>query len=262
MHIPDPITVLFAQVGHAVNWSVRSVDDIRQRMEQLLPGAGSTAHTIYHSLNRRNRLAMISQSPQWATRILTTTLNLSTTPTILDPWAENLSVAAGLKQWLAHTKSTTMTSELIAPGHSKPTSPNQSAPKLILNSRLGKTELNYEPLESFLYNKLITTTGLHVVVTIPPVPLLDVALVTACHFAESLVCIYVPAHWLSQATPSRMHFLHHHHANHTLLTIASMHDPSHCWVCVFADPESLMHMLQPGIQPVDSHVLVNVPCSL
>ena len=246
MHQPDPITVLFAQDSQAVNWSVRSVDDIRQRMEQLLQGSGDTARVIYQSLNRRNRLAMIPQSPKWVTKLLTTTLNFSGIQTVLDPWAENVSVAANFKQHFAATQ---------------PTSLNQSAPKLILNSRLGKADLNYEPLESFLYNKLITTTGLHVVVTIPPVSLLDVALVTACHFAESLVCVYAPIQWLSQATPSRMHFLHHHQLNRTLLTIAAVHDPMYCWVCVFAEPDLLMHMLQPGIQLVDSHVLIDIPCS-
>jgi hypothetical protein len=241
MHKPDPVTVLFAQTGPEINWSVRTVSDIQQRMEQLLPGSGDTAHAIHHSLSRRNRLAMTHQSPKWVTTLLTATLNFSHMHMILDPWAENAAVSTGFNRYRS--------------------SSHMPHPKLTLNNRWGTGDLHYEPLESFLYEKVIAASGLPVVVTIPPVPLLDIALVTALHFVDSLVCMYVPQTWISQATPSRMHLLHQHHTAQTLLTVSNVRDPSHSWVCIFSNAELLLSMLQPSVNHVDFHVMVDVVLS-
>jgi hypothetical protein len=238
MHKPDPITVLFAQTETQVNWSIRSIQDIQQRMEQLMPGSGNTARTIYHSLPRKHRISMTRQSPSWVITLLTTALNFTHIHTILDPWAENAAVSTGFKQLLSGT---------------------QRQPTITSNNRWGKAALTLEPLERFLYDKLIHTTGLSVVVTIPPIPLLDIALVTAMYFVDSLVCMYVPTSWISHATHSRLQLLHQHDRARTLLTITSSHDPSHCWVCLFCDADMLLTMLRPAVSYANSHVIVDLP---
>jgi hypothetical protein len=79
------------------------------------------------------------------------------------------------------------------------------------------------------------------------------------YFAETLVCMYVPTSWLSQALPSRMQLLHAHAAARTLLTVTSTRDPTHCWICLFCDADILLRMLRPAVRVVgDSHVVVDV----
>jgi hypothetical protein len=99
---------------------------------------------------------------------------------------------------------------------------------------------------------------LSAVVTIPHVPLLDIALVTAMHFVDSLVCMYVPTSWISQATYSRLQLLHKHDRARTLLTVTSSIDPSHCWVCIFCDADMLLTMLRPAVSCINSHVIVDL----
>jgi len=182
-------------------------------------------------------LAMVRQSPSYVIPLLTTVLNLMHMHTILDPWAENTAVSTGLQHCFTAT---------------------QRRPNIISNNRWGKAALNLEPLEQYLYDKVVNTTGLSAVVTIPPLPLLDIALLTAMHFADSVVCMYVPTSWIAQPTPCRMQMLHHHDRTRTLLTIMSSHDPSHCWVCIFCDADVLLSMLQPGVSCANSHVVVDM----
>ena len=237
---PDPVQVLAMLPLADVNWSIRTPQDIGPRLERMLPGSSGLAHTIYSSLSRRARQAMTTKYPTTVVRSLLRVLDLSSLHTILDPWAASGAVIPGLQ------------ARLIPP-HSSGT-----PPVLVANDRWGGSKLFYEPLEPFLYDKLHKSTGMDAVITIPPLPLADIALVTALYHADTLVCMYVPTTWLSNAPAYRLKLLLQHDAHNTLLTIAEVHDPSHCWVCFFASPESLLLRLRPDVLMINSHVVVDV----
>jgi hypothetical protein len=237
---PDPIKVLPILAQTNVNWSVRTPADIAQRLEQLLPGSSNMAPTIYASLSKRSRLAMTIKYSPTLVNLLTTTLNLAPFHGILDPWAGSACVVPGLQ---AVFDSSNM----------------GKIPVVVENDRWGGTKLSYEPLEPFLYGKLCCTTGLDAVISIPPTPLIDVALITALYHAEALVCMYVPCTWLSNAPPYRLQLLLRHDAEGTLLTIANMHNPSHCWLCLFKSSSLLQQLLSPNAFTIGSHVIVDLP---
>jgi hypothetical protein len=243
MHPPEPITILAAEVEPGINWSIRTVEDVRQRMESLLPGSGYQAATIFHSIPKRNRTAMVRVCPPEAILPLTTILDISQYNMILDPWAESNGVVSGLKNALLHINQ-----------HAPPAKIHK--PTLVDNNRWGRASIQAEPLEPFLYNKILGTSSLSAVIMAPPLPLLDVALVTALRFVKHGVFMYVPKTWLSQAPASRMQLLDEHYKSDTLLIISAYADPISCWVCFFTSYACFLASLRPGVEPIDCHVLI------
>jgi hypothetical protein len=157
--------------------------------------------------------------------------------TILDPWAGNKAVTTGLQRHLS----------------------NQPTPQLFSNDRWTKGKLAMEPLERFLYDKVLSVAGLSMVVTMPPASLAEIALVTALSFTEIGVCMYVPLTWVTTAPFHRLQWLHDHHVSGTLLTVTSVLDPDGCWVCVFNDADYLTAYMHPSAadNTVHGHVIVD-----
>ena len=241
MHAPEPIRILALDDACKVNWSIRSPEDVQQRMEHLMPGSGDAAYDIFRSLSRRARMAMTHQSHPNIVQSLIAVLHLPPS-TILDPWAGNHAVGKGLVR--------------AFPSILKP---NSTGPRLVLNDRWGKASLQLEPLEPHLYTKVARASKLNIVISVPPPSLLDIAIVTALEFVDTCVCVYVPEVWLSQCTHARMAFLDAHCHAGTCLQIASTADPFHCWLCIFASHDVLASVLKPGHALVDHRVTVSLP---
>jgi hypothetical protein len=149
MHKPEPAQV-FALCSHndgtQVNWSVRTADDIRQRMELLLPGdhPGETIEFIHKSLGKRLRAELVrfqGNTAPAAVKALLSVLDFRPCRTVLDPWAGHPAVSLHFK----------------SPGT-----------RLVTNDRWGAGPLNYEPLETHMYTTVQSKMDLDAVVTIPP----------------------------------------------------------------------------------------------
>jgi hypothetical protein len=234
MHKPEPAQV-FALCSHndgtQVNWSVRTADDIRQRMELLLPGdhPGETIEFIHKSLGKRLRAELVrfqGNTAPAAVKALLSVLDFRPCRTVLDPWAGHPAVSLHFK----------------SPGT-----------RLVTNDRWGAGPLNYEPLETHLYTTVQSKMDLDAVVTIPPVVLSDIALVTAFYHTAQCVCMYVPTVWVTHAPASRMRILMDHIREGTFIGITSITDPMHCWVCFFHDAATI-HSMSRSSDPVRWHI--------
>jgi hypothetical protein len=232
MHKPDPTTVFVLVSAHApeasqlqVNWSVRTTQDLMQRMQQLLPGSHdeSEVRQILRSFNKRPRTELVKAQPkvpQSAVAALLSTLDFRQCRTVLDPWAGQPMVRT----------------------HFRPAGSN-----LIVNDPWGPADLHLEPIEPHLYTSVIAKTDLDAVVTCPPVMMADVALVTAFYHVRQCVCMYVPVSWVSLASAPRMGIITKHMHHGTFLGITTVSDPTHCWVCFFTTPTAYYGMVRAHI---------------
>ena len=206
-------------------WSLRTAQDVHQRLQAALPGWHDPAvarqlHAVLSSRGKRKALTLQTSPLQLS--ILTAVLDFSSCTRILDPWADNHAVEKGL----------------VCPGS-----------RVILNDKLGTrkdvpTEL--DPLESPLYQLVIEKlTRLDAVVTIPPLLFADLAFVTAMEFAELAVCMQVPHVWLAKSTAPRLQLLNALQLERRLLVIRQVRpSPELCWVCAFSSPEQKSVMVR------------------
>jgi hypothetical protein len=235
MHAPSPVEIFAAITNHdstVINWSILTPTDIQERLEQLMPGGHSyaTAQIIHSTIPARARKSLNFQTDPAVLNSLLAVLDFRHARVVLDPYAANRAVSKGFR--CGNTK-------------------------LLLNDRHGGVELWHEPIEQYLYRHVAGCTGLGAVICIPPEPLADIILVTALHFVESVVCIYVPQQWVAAAGRPRFQFLHAHEQQGTVLTITSVSDSSHCWVCIFRNHDTLLRMLHDPANASLRWVLVN-----
>jgi hypothetical protein len=234
MHKPEPAQVFLMctpEHGARIDWSVRTPDNIRRRMELLLPGdhSGETIELIHKSLGKRLRAELVrfqgTIAPN-AVKALLSVLDFRPCRTVLDPWAGNPAVSSAFR----------------SPGT-----------RLVLNDRWGCGPLTHEPLETHLYSTVQGKMDLNAVVTIPPVVLSDIALVTAYYHVTHCTCMYVPTEWVTHASAGRMHILMDHIHAGTFVSITSITDPMHCWVCFFRDVAAL-HSMCRSTDPARWHI--------
>jgi RNase H-like domain found in reverse transcriptase/Reverse transcriptase (RNA-dependent DNA polymerase)/Integrase core domain/Integrase zinc binding domain/PHD-finger/C-5 cytosine-specific DNA methylase len=230
---PDPVSI-YAAVGTAtVNWSILRAVDVLERLRQLMPGDHSRedAHQIWVSLTRKRRSQLSPAVKPLAVELLLSVLDFRALRIVLDPWANTKAVEQGLKD----------TDSII-----------------VTNDRLGRCQLQHEPLEPFLYRKVRGAAGsIDAVVCLPPPLFADLAMVTALEFTRSVVCMYVPAGWVSQAHSARFAYLNRCMAEDRLLTISDSVNRTHCWVCVFQSPGELRAALRAGIDCSLRWIVVN-----
>jgi hypothetical protein len=100
--------------------------------------------------------------------------------TILDPWARDRAV----------------TRALAAAGI-----------PLLGNDRHGAALLSHDPIEPWLYQLVASKVTLDAVVTVAPMLMADLTLVTAMSHVQVLVCMCVPVTWVARAPAARLQYL-------------------------------------------------------
>jgi hypothetical protein len=220
---PDPVTVL-ASSEQTVDWSILTATDLLRRMQLLMPGEHSLAEMeqVWRAMSPKKRRLAASPSVKGNyISLLTSVIDFRAFRVVMDPWAHNNVVAAGLED-----------TDLI----------------IVVNDVLGKALSTHEPLEPHLYRKVRGAIGsLDAVVMVPPPLFADLAIVTAFHFVTDMVCAYVPAEWISNGHSARFAFLSHHEMAGTLITITDTQVRTHCWVCLFKSKAHKFTALRPSI---------------
>jgi hypothetical protein len=200
-----------------VNWSIRSPEDILQRLQQLMPGSHrlQDAQAIHACIPRKPRVALQQQSDPALVRALLSELDFRGLRTVLDPWARDRAVtrafaAAGIP--------------------------------LLGNDRCGAALLSHDPIEPWLYRLVASRVQLDAVVMVVPSLVADITLITALPHVRVVVCMCVPVSWVAQASAARLQYLWRYHAAGMLLLLTPACDPTRCWVCVFADARAVARM--------------------
>jgi hypothetical protein len=230
---PDTVAIYATTGETTINWSILRAVDVLQRLRQLMPGEHSRedAHQVWVNLTRKRRSQLSPSVKPLALQLLLSVLDFRALRIVLDPWANTKAVEQGLKD----------TDSII-----------------VVNDRLGRCQLQHEPLEPFLYRKVRGAAGsIDAVVCVPPPLFADLALVTALQFVRSVVCIYVPTDWVAAAHSARFALLNLYTAENRLLTITDSESRTHCWVCVFQSPGELNAAVRTGIDPSLRWVVVD-----
>lgn len=225
---PDPVSVVVAARFAVPQWSLIDERAIQARLSEAMPGTHhhGAVHAIKRALNRHHRKSIVKRLDKSIMDMLNTAINFGKCKLILDPWAGSKAVAKGL---------------LTGPA------------LLCTNEKLGAKDynLNLEPLEAFLYDKVKQSYGhLDAIVMAPPTSLLDIALVNAVEFAEKIVCMYAPESWLLAPSDARRALLTQLEREQRLVVIRDV-DPecTHCWICVFESSKSRAELMYPEMDP-------------
>ena len=234
---PGPPNVMAMQEQHL--FRIPTPNDVLRTLNTLMPSHHSMSYAadlFHHCSNKgRKKLAPRMSRPfnMHAMDIFTAlrkALCFDSIKTVLEPWSEFSTATRHCHPpWIPKTC------------------------KLICNQQLyvtcpSVTEiLHLHPLESHLYNLVDSKVGLDAVISEPPEPLLDIALVTALYHAREMVCFYVPTTFVTHATPQRFALLSRYEANDCILTITTVHVPSHCWLCLFHNASTLRRLAAPGV---------------
>jgi len=216
-------------------WSVKTNADIQARLQMFMPGAHSPADLtlIRESFTTKSRSKLSDGASATYASMLQAVVDLTTCKIVLDPWAASKVVRRGL---LLHSDSI-----------------------VCLNDRLGHAHahLHHEPLESHLYEEVLSKFGhIDAVVMSPPAVLADFAFINGIDYAEAVVCMLVPLSWVFAPTPPRGRLLAQLEKEQRLLVVCSTGPEEFVWVCAFSHRGSRLYLAGVEADETISRVLV------
>jgi len=234
MHRPDPVTILSLRPA-GPRWSVNTNADILARLQMFMPGEHSAVDLtlIRDSFTTKARSKLSDGASATYASMLQSVVDLTLCKIVLDPWAASQVVRRGL---LLNSNSI-----------------------ICLNDRLGhaNAHLNHEPLESHLYEEVLSKFGhIDAVVMSPPVDLADFAFINGIDYAEAVVCMLVPLTWVFAPTPPRGRLLEQLEKEKRLLVVCSTGPEQFAWVCAFSHRGARLWFAGIGADEQVSRVLV------
>jgi hypothetical protein len=233
---PGPYNVMYLVEANDLRpfFCVHDPSDLQRTLNTFMPECHSreSVEHMFRCCQVPFRTRNKCVSPPGVLDALFAALDFRAVKTVLDPWAENPAVSNRFADFTSNT--------FVANVHTWRKGQKPLVPKNV-------KALSFNPLEAHLYEHVARAVDLDACVMIPPESLLDLALVTALYHAHTMVCMYVPVSYVSQATWQRMDFFMHCEAQERILTVTARSDPSHCWLCVFHASAALRCMIRDGV---------------
>ncbi len=231
---PDPVTILTVRQA-GPRWSVKTNADIQARLQMFMPGAHSPADLtlIRESFTTKSRSKLSDGASATYASMLQAVVDLTTCKIVLDPWAASKVVRCGL---LLHSDSIVCHNDRLGHAHA---------------------HLHHEPLESHLYEEVLSKFGhIDAVVMSPPAVLADFAFIDGIDYAEAVVCMLVPLSWVFAPTPPRGRLLAQLEKEQRLLVVCSTGPEEFVWVCAFSHKGSRLYLAGVEADETISRVLV------
>jgi hypothetical protein len=239
---PGPHNVMVIQEAKDLRpfFTINKPQDLLRTLNAFMPENHSleSAEYMFRCCQRKHRMReQISDSPKVLDSLFAA-LDFRAVKTVLDPWAENPAV---------FSRFATLPNKFVANC--------QVMPKVRMPKNIEC--LNLHPLEDHLYDFVAKTVDLDACVSIPPEPLIDLALITALYHTNAVVCMLVPTTYVAQAPWQRFQFLMQCEAQDRILTVTAKSDPSRCWLCIFHSPDVMRCMIRNNVDPALRWVVVN-----
>jgi SAM-dependent methyltransferase len=209
-------------------WAYSSATDVHAALQALMPGPWSPKHmtrlsTLIGQALSQPHLAPLAPTDISEVQYLLTAMDFTQVGSILDPWAG------------------TGTVKLAFEGSGLPVVDNDINPR-------SPALWHENALQPSFYLRVAQRVSIGAVVTSPWFTVLDLALPLAVSAAQSVACVHVPGHYLTDAHPSRVAYLRR------LMQEGRIHflwnlpkGPSGrrcCWILIFASAAYMRLLLK------------------